>query len=397
MPPTDDDLPPWRLELDRIPENERTSTQRDLARAMDIVDDLTKLFASSSPPPAASSPTTERALVTALESMALSFRGNMVYTLNPLSLYTAIMPDGVIKIAFERAFTQMNGMVVPTSPRETVLFIAERLLTCVFAIKPAGMMQQGSAAPMIMGLTMLEDLLRTLPIDEGNAVLAVLGTRLTVFDLRAVWMYARAIYMLEADAGKAVQQCTRAAVKEVFETLEKGPLNWYLASNYAQLFDRAQKSQGFGPVNNVRVRVLRRYLKAAEDDGDPYRTGWTAADLALWRMNEGAPYTEVEALVLKAQEARERARPGLPAFTIKSGFRLLGDVLMTLESFREQYPDSYSDLGVKLVGMKDGQLGEITVDTPPPEGADMKTCGTCGAESRSMAVCTGVSHILVDV
>jgi hypothetical protein len=390
MPPTNG-LPPWRLELHRIPEGSRTSTQRELARAMDIVDELQTMYASSSPPPPSSSPTTERALVTALESMSYSFRGNMVYSLVPLSLYTAIMPEGVIKVAFERAFSQMASMTSPTSPNETVLFIAERLLTCVFAIKPAGMMmQQSSAAPMIHGLSMLESLLGTLRSDEGDAELAKLGSHLTVADLRAVTLYAKAIYMLEADAGKAVQQCTRVAVREVFETLEKGPICWYLMSNYSQVFDRAQKMQGVGQVNDIRVRVLRRYLIVAEQDKDPYREGWCAAELALWLMNKGVPYVEVEELQKQAEAAKERARQGLPAFTVKSGFRLLQGVQEAMETFRQQNPYSYTEQGIKLVMMSGGgQLGEVEVAVPPE--SDMRRCGACGAESRSMALCTGVS------
>lgn len=383
MAPADDDQPQWRLDLRRIPESELSSTQRDMARAMDIIDELTATYASSAPPPSPSSPSTDRALVAALETMAVSFRGNVAYSLLPLSLYTVIMPEGVIKAAFERAFAQMNGMTVPTAPRETVLFIAERLLTCVFAIKPAGMMQKGSAAPMVMGLSMLEGLLGTLPRSDADAALAALGTRLTLADLRAVWLYARAVYMLEADAGGAVQQCTRSAVRDVFDALERGPLCWYLMSSYAQIFDRAAKAQGLGPVNEVRVRVLRRYLKAAEAEGDPFRRGWCAGDLAMWIMGAGAAYVEVEALAQQAAEAREEARLGLPPLLIASGFRLLGDVLTGLERFREKYPDTYRELGVKMGG-------EMEVSAAPPPG-DLQQCGACGTEGKGMGVCTGVS------
>lgn len=376
-------LPEWRKALLAIPKADRCPTQRDLIRALQLVDRLVELYATGKPS-FTGNENLIRGFMTALESSFYSFKGNYIYSIFPEDLANEVLKEGATKAAFEYGFT--HPFATPDNAADALHFAAHRLWTNIYCLKPKGMMNSESSKVMGMGLQMMDQVLGEASLDGGDDVLSREGSHLTMTNLMNMSAYAQAVFLLEADRGKKVESATKTAVQRYFEILEKGKICWYSASNYPMVFTRLEEVTGLNVGKDLLVRVLRRYLEDAEKESDPYRTAWCSYDLASHWSLIGGTYSEIEALLEKGDAAAALCKPWMPSFLRKSGFKARGRVESMLAAAREQYLDNFKDLPLDRLEMSQG----TTMQPSPLAGAE-KVCAACGAQSRDMSNCAAVS------
>ena len=102
-------LPEWKKALLAIPEAYQCPTQRDLIRALELVDRLVELYATGKPQ-FNSDAHLIRGFMTALETSFYSFKGNYVYSLFPEDFSNEILKEGATKAA---CFSKL--LCLPTS------------------------------------------------------------------------------------------------------------------------------------------------------------------------------------------------------------------------------------------------------------------------------------------
>ena len=376
-------LPEWKKALLAIPEAYQCPTQRDLIRALELVDRLIELYATGKPQ-FNSDAHLIRGFMTALETSFYSFKGNYVYSLFPEDLSNEILKEGATKAAFEYGFS--HPFAAPDKPEDALHFAAQRLWTSVYILKPKGMMNADSSKVMGSGLQMLDQVLGETSQNGGDDVLLRENSRLTMANLLNISAYTQVVFMLDSHLGKKVEAAAKGAVQRYLEILEKGKICWYSFSNYNMVFSRLQDVAGLNVAEDLLVRVLRRYLEDAEKESDPFRTAWVSYELASHWSLQGGTYTEIEALLEKGDSAAELCKSWMPKFFRNSAFVAQGRLETMLAAAREESPDNYQDMPLNTLSMN----RNTKIVSEPLKNA-LRTCAACSIESRGMSNCKAVS------
>lgn len=401
----------WREILAAVDESERCTSQKNLARAVKLLDYITSCFNGDQMPPANEAC---KIILAELELYHLPIKGRPLLTIaredinTKLSDYVHVsmkgfkgedlVPEHRSKLTgraieeLQRALQDLTFiMIVDALPMENSNFRADVYKA---ALKSAE----------ILDLTIN----RAWQID-GPTVKAFLkehDSQLTYKDFKEMTRVYTAVLSCKALKKEPTEENARkakAASVLFFLHLKVEPHSWYGSSRMFEILYLLKPFSSFEDLENFESKAffaLERQLEVAEgaEPADPLHVAWASYDSAFFLSgwSEGFEYNRIEHLLKQGNESMAKCKPWLPPYFRKTLVEGVGIIETVLRGARKHYPRDYRHLRLTpydMMSHEDVQeemqremlATEFSDPTPEHE------CAECGQASNDMSFCGRVS------
>lgn len=403
-------LPLWRQALLKVPEGERCGAQRDLVRAMELVDYLTEAFEEGRPMPAHHSDNFYRVALALAEALHLPIKDRPTVDLMPSKNKRNLdfFRVGIMKKAYsdevEAATHAVEGQDPTAAGHQKDLCLAILQLTAAEAVEE--LETDTFATTNMMYLTAAEQLQgveqclscrsETRPVFD--AFLIKHGCHLTLDDLIEKSRVLNShLLLLAADLGAPVAAKATAGYLRFLRDLETRPLSWYGLSHLYSMAVLARKVIALDEQREMCEReeaVLRRHVAAAKaaEPSDPLREGWASLDLALLLTGPGGwQWEDVEKLLNVGQQCILACMSWLPPMFRKKMNDSIDMMVIVQSTAQSLYPRDYCSRRLHFEEIA-AAFSEADADwmldsslPKTPRGAE--ACAACGRVGTGMSRC----------